>query len=428
MRKPSEIEVPFDCYQEYCSGCMYNAGVDIDKLLEKYTLFPDKRSNIKVRCSKSISCVESGFWEAEFTIRTIPRKRFRRLRLKKLDLNKTVLAWASRNRAEEGVSGYYKTKQFQRILNLLKMVPSGLLIGVMGYSGQGKTAFKNALGHSLKTFYEESEPKETKEVEEGDGVTRITTRRRGEFKISIPKWNSKVFKWFTGRTRDRSEMKPYRAFLIDTPDYGRKDIRRINRDLTQISEWWTYLRRYGCTASVVVFLQRELVKAQQHFFLLKMSPLIELKPLKPEEMVEFYNKNFNSLKPFTARSLSHIAELSKGIFRRFMRYIQLAIQDMMEKEKDVISVEDVHHVITNDVLMKDAELEFWDMFRSKSRKDTAVRIMAFVRKNKEVNQKTIAEAIGVDPATVSRIIVVLQDCGYLQRKRSERGAWVVNIA
>lgn len=421
----SEVEVPFDRYLQFCYGCWYNKETDIDEVLRQYTLFPDERGNVKVRCSKYIPCVQSGFWEAEYRLKLVPRRKLRRLT--KLDVSRMVLSWASKNRAEEGVHGYYQTKQFQRVLNLLKMVPEGMLVGVMGYSGQGKTAFIRALGHYLKPFYEESEPKVTEEVEEFEGGKIIRRDTRPDFIVSIPKWDSGVFKRFSAKVHKHSEMKAYKAFLIDTPDYGRKDIRRINQDLTQISEWWSDLRWYGCMANVVVFLQRELVRAQQHFFLLKMSPLIELKPLKPEEMVEFYNNNFNSCKPFTEDSLTLIAELSKGIFRRFMRYIQLAIQDMLEKERDVVSVEDVHRVITDDVLMKDMELEFWDMFRSESKKQTAFKIISFLRLNKETTQTQIAEAVGVNEATISRIIPVLEDNGYVKRKRVEHGRWLVSL-
>ena len=46
----------------------------------------------------------------------------------------------------------------------------------------------------------------------------------------------------------------------------------------------------------------------------------------PEQMVEAYRKRFKALAPFTEDALFTLARMSRGIFRRFLRYITLALQ------------------------------------------------------------------------------------------------------
>jgi biotin operon repressor len=232
----------------------------------------------------------------------------------------------------------------------------------------------------------------------------------------------------------RRRMKLRRAFFIDTPDYGRKDIRLINRDLTQLSEFWTALRARGYDANVVVFLQKELVKSQQHFFLLKMYPLLELPPLKPEEMLASYKQIFRNYtssakptEPFIEEALTLVAQLSRGIFRRFMRYINLAVSDMLQKGKDAVNVEDVRNVITDAVLMQDSALEFEDMFRNETHKRQAVKLLSLLRGQIEANQKTMAEALGISEMAISRLMVQLESNGYVKRRRGKHGEWLVSI-
>lgn len=338
-----------------------------------------------------------------------------------------ILMWASRNRAEEGVHGYYRTEQFQRLLNLIKLVPSGLLVGVMGYSGQGKTAFRRVLAHDMgfrrRKFKIETETDYKMAQLPHSDMIRLSKP------IELIKWDGRYYRKLKANVLSAPDIQllEVNLILIDTPDYGRKDVRLINRDLTQISEFWNALRERRCYANIVVFLQKELVRRQQHFFLLKMTPFIEL-DFKCEELLQFYKSRFNSYTPFNEESLKEIARLSKAIFRRFQRYIHLTVLDMLQTSKNVVSVEDVKRVITDEELMKDAELEFWDMFRSESKKRTAVKILSSLRSGKEVSQEEIAEALNVNPATISRLIAVLEDYSYVKRRRAERKKLLVSLA
>jgi biotin operon repressor len=411
----SEVEVPFDAYAKYCYPCMYRIETLTPQreYVQQYTLPPDKRGSVKLRCSKPIPCPQTGKWESIAFVARIRRS-------VKAPLPICVLSWSARNRAEDGVYGYYWTEEANKLLKLLKTVPEGLLVGVMGYSGQGKTALKMVLSQEMKRFFKEKEPEATLPGE--------------ELQVSIPKWDKDVYNYWMEQVKYRRRMKHRRAFFIDTSDYGRKDLRLINRDLTQLSEFWTALRAHGYDVNVVIFLQKELVKAQQHFFLLKMYPLLELPPLKPEEMLASYKQIFRNYtssakptEPFTEEALTLVAQLSKGIFRRLMRYINLTVLNMLQKGKDTVNVEDVKAVITDAVLMQDAELEFSEMFKNETHKQQAVRLLAFLREQREANQKTIAEALGLSEMAISRLMVQLESHGYVKRRRGKHGEWLVSI-
>ncbi len=430
MSKESVIEVPFDSYLKYCSPCMYKGRIlmPLKDYLEQYALVPSKRGVIKLLCFKPVPCKNGRMEATKFVGRFIRRSVKAETAVQKQV--RLALEWSSKNRAEDGVYGYYWTGQAKELLSLLKTVPEGLLVGVMGYSGQGKTALKFAFSSALRRFYDKQEPKTVEKVEKDGNSTITTTETRPDFNVSIPKWDTGVYKFWKEEMKDSFRMNYRKAFLIDTPDYGRKDVRLINRDLTQLSEFWTDLRAFGYKANVIVFLQKELVKARQQFFLLKMYPLMELTPLKPEEMLEVYRKALGagSLDPFAAESLTLVAQYSRGIFRRFMRYVNMIVLNMVRRGKETVTVEDVKAVITDAVLMQDAELEFAEMFKSESRKRVAVKMLSFLKERGETDQEMIAEALDVDPSTVGRIMPTLEDNGYVKRKRAEHGKWIVSIA
>jgi len=53
---------------------------------------------------------------------------------------------------------------------------------------------------------------------------------------------------------------------------------------------------------------------------------VELEPLKPEQMLEAYRKRFKAIEPFAEDALLTLARMSRGIFRRFLRYIMVTLQ------------------------------------------------------------------------------------------------------
>lgn len=72
----------------------------------------------------------------------------------------------------------------------------------------------------------------------------------------------------------------------------------------------------------MIAIQKEMFR--DHFFLDKMHK-IELEPLKLEQMLEAYRKALGTLEPFTRDGLLTLARMSRGISRRFLRYIILTL-------------------------------------------------------------------------------------------------------
>jgi len=60
---------------------------------------------------------------------------------------------------------------------------------------------------------------------------------------------------------------------------------------------------------------------------------IELRPLRPELMVEAYKRRFKNIDPFTEDALLTLARMSRGIFRLFLRYIMLTLDLWEEKQR-----------------------------------------------------------------------------------------------
>jgi hypothetical protein len=101
-----------------------------------------------------------------------------------------------------------------------------------------------------------------------------------------------------------------------------------------------------------------------HFFFDKMEK-IELAPLVPGQMVEAYRKRFGDTKPFTEDALLHLARMSRGIFRRFLRYITLTLDasEIVRRESgSPIDSDIVRRAVTTERLAEDMELELAELF------------------------------------------------------------------
>jgi GTPase SAR1 family protein len=348
------------------------------------------------------------------------------------DRIKTMLSWATRNRAEDAFDYefYYWTpdanKIFMRLTILGGRYGDQLLIGVIGNSGVGKSALLHALRERLRRDYV---LKYVNEFKRDLSETQLGICASSS--VFSAKWDTKegasesVVQVFTGSP-------PPRTTLIDTVDYGKRDIRKIHRDLSGIFNLWDKVRSYGHLGSTVlgytnfvIFMQRELVKGADHFFLRKMD-IMELKPLTPEQLVEAFKMRFTTTEPFNEDGLKLIAELSRGIFRRFMKYVRLCLENIIVEGKNIVTVEDVKKSVTTDILMQDLDLELSDIFRNERYKRFAVEVLQFVRENPNVNQKTVADALGIHETILGRIMATLEGNGYIKRTRGgEHGEWLI---
>lgn len=317
--------------------------------------------------------------------------------------------WVAENMGYRLGKYYYWTEPVKRLLYKLKHVKGGF-IGLVGLQGSGKTTALFELYYKLK----DEKPKH----------------------VFIVSWKDTTYAWYiyeypeVGGSRlqrkfgeDDAFSKEPKTLFIDMGDYSKASRGSMNRHLEQIRNLWLSTRRYNVT--IVVSIQKEMFSG--HFLFGKIDA-VELEPLKPSQLVEAYKGFWQTSKPFTEKALLLLAQLSRGIFRRFMKYIQTCIERHVTTQSEgLIDAELVNQVITLDQLAKDMDLELSDIFKGSAQKLEAVKVLNFVRETPEANQKQIAEGIGVSEPTVSRLMQKLEAHGYVTRKRDTHGQWIVAL-
>jgi energy-coupling factor transporter ATP-binding protein EcfA2 len=226
------------------------------------------------------------------------------------------------------------------------------------------------------------------------------------------------------------QLQTAHTILIDMPDYDRSNFREMYRDLTKLQTWWENVftdqfEGYTQKVNLVLFFQKEMFHG--HFFMGKFD-VYELKPLTPDQLLECYRNLFQSFEPFTEEALRQIAILSRGIFRRFKKYIRICLDNFLNlntitpnlEDKRVISVEDVNQWITEDQIVKDMELELMTIFpKERENRVLSVKVFSLLREKGALPQSKIAEEIfeGALMKT-SRVLDRLESWGYIKRERS----------
>lgn len=207
-----------------------------------------------------------------------------------------------------------------------------------------------------------------------------------------------------------------RTILIDLPDYSRTDMRRVSADLETIYWIWNELARSSSQPSIVISFQKELFRG--HFFLGKMNK-IELNPFKPETLVGFYEKQFNGTTPFTRDGLLLLARMSRGIFRRFLRYIILTL-DRHEQAKTPlpITADQVHESIPPQLLAQDMDQQLTEIFpKQPDLRIEAVKLLLHLEEHGPTSQAKIAELLNLRDYAVSRLLNKLEDSQYIKREK-----------
>jgi hypothetical protein len=167
----------------------------------------------------------------------------------------------------------------------------------------------------------------------------------------------------------------------------------------------------------IVFQQREL--SGQHFFEGK-ARIFDLEPFSPEELVTYYKKMFGSSKPFSEEALLQIAKLSRGVMRRFKRYVGLCTE-----ESDSVSIADVNRIIDKTQLTKDLDFELRAYFPNEGVKRSALRLYSEAAgASGLLTQKLLVERLGISEPKVARVALELEVQGYLKRKNTSMGKLV----
>jgi hypothetical protein len=207
-----------------------------------------------------------------------------------------------------------------------------------------------------------------------------------------------------------------RVILIDLPDYSKTDIRRVSSDLEAIYWIWNELTRFPNPPNIVISFQKEMFRG--HYFLGKMSR-VDLKPLKPEKLVEAYKKRFPDAKVFTEDALLLIAKMSRGVFRRFLRYITLALDHQEQVGASFpITVDLVRGAVPVQVLAEDMDQQLAEIFpRQPDLRTEAVKLLLHLEEHGPTSQTKTAELLELHKYTVIRLLSKLEDHRYVKRER-----------
>jgi len=85
-------------------------------------------------------------------------------------------------------------------------------------------------------------------------------------------------------------LRMFKTVLIDLPDYSKENHAEMFKDLREIQKLWEEIMLPECfDVNFVLFVQKELFKG--HFFYGKVD-VYEIKPLTPQQLFDFYIKNF----------------------------------------------------------------------------------------------------------------------------------------
>jgi len=215
-----------------------------------------------------------------------------------------------------------------------------------------------------------------------------------------------------------------RLLLIDTPDYSKTDRRLMAKDLDEIYWLWNLMSKGITKPNIVVAIQKEMFGG--HFFFDKMER-VELEPLRPEEMVEAYRKRFKGVEPFTEDALLNLARMSRGIFRRFLRYITLTLRRWETSGERIIDTAIVKEAVTVARLVEDMRLELVELFPKQSELQLqAVRLLMLLEESGSRKQNELAEELGMEAYEMTRLVEKLELHHYITR-RAEGHHNVVNL-
>ena len=226
------------------------------------------------------------------------------------------------------------------------------------------------------------------------------------------------------------------TIMIDLRDYGLRDGRAMNTDLNDIQRLWQLMNEhlYAVDAkrapNLVSVLQKELMMSEDqsvvNYFLRKASQTVELLPFSPAELVQVYKEEFGDVYPFDPETLALLGRYSRGVFRRFLRYIQLCLDWKLSHGDEVVTREIVGLVISEDDIMADWEMEMRQIFPHGEYWRYAARVLKILYTLSENEISPTLTQLGevtefVSRSDLWRITLKLEERGYLSRKNTKGG-------
>ena len=364
---------------------------------------------------------------------------------------------------EEQYKDYYLTEAGQRLHFKLTRMPSGEIVGLVGLQGVGKTSLLKKMAYDLKAegasvFFIHWTPDWFEKLKKNPGIKQAykdlimealsdkvesyarTNRRMAVLGGKIPNRDDMTQINHSGKSLEtmeealtKSECKkameaamdaelPFVRYLfIDLPDYDKQGTSTRNLDLQSIETIWKRaLDTAGSemNATIVLGIQKETYGG--HFFYGKMH-IVDLKPMTREEMIQAYKHKWKTTEPFTEEALGLIADLSRGIFRRFLRYIAMTVETACERKVFPITIDAVNASITIQKIAEDMSTELAKMFKGdEEQKLLAVKMLTFIRTNPGHNRKEIAEAMEVSEDVSGTILKKFELYSYIRSEHGER--------
>jgi hypothetical protein len=227
------------------------------------------------------------------------------------------------------------------------------------------------------------------------------------------------------------------TLILDLPDYSKKDQRLINKDINDIQDLWKrtildtdLLLAGGGTLNLVYTLQKETLGG--HYFTGK-GGIFEIRPFTAGELVDAYTKIWEKkfaqtgvdlrTWPFEEKALLCLARYSRGIFRRFLKYIGMCLGPLMSSpdlSEQPVDLKRVQSAVDWEEIQKDWESELSRIFKKEDTQRLAMKIIVALMKTGEVSQGNLAKALQVSEVAVSRILGPLEENGFIVRERRDQ--------
>jgi hypothetical protein len=209
---------------------------------------------------------------------------------------------------------------------------------------------------------------------------------------------------------DPNNNESFTIIVIDMPDYTRKTANQFSNDMQDVSNFWQQLMAGEWRGHLIVFVQKELIG--RHLFQGKGAGY-NLEPLTPVEMLALFKNKFEE-QPFDDSALLLIAKLSRGIMRRYKKYIGLCVSN----DPTRITEQVVNETITVGVLREDLETELSKIFRNTETLDIAVNLLSQLALSTiPPTQKQLSEVVSVGESSLGLILASLETNGYIARKQ-----------
>ena len=114
--------------------------------------------------------------------------------------------------------------------------------------------------------------------------------------------------------------------------------------------------------------------------------------------------------------------MSRGVFRRFLRYVTVTLDYSEATERkgaNQIDSETVRKAVSADRLAEDMELELSDLFpKHGDHRLQAVKLLMHLNESGPIKQSELADQLGLEPYALTRLLARLELHRYVRRERS----------